>query len=663
MSISPPPSDRISDRPFASALDGAIARATAALFRLQHPSGYWWAELESNVSITAEVLLVHHVWDAFDRIPRAAAEHYFREQQRDHGGWELAYGDGGELSVTIEAYLALRLLGVDPSDPALLRARAFVLARGGITKARIFTKLHLALIGAYEWPGLPALPPWLMVLPARGPFSIYDLSSWARGSTVPLILLFDRKPVYGSPLLLDELYAEGRTAAEFALPRGSDAFERFFNGVDRVLKLAERAGFVPFRARGLRLAEQWTVERQEPTGDWGGIIPAMLNAMLALRAIGYAPDDPVVVRGFAAIDAFTITGAGAYRVQPCISPVWDTGLAMRALVDAGVPRDDVRLMRASSWLLDEQIVARYGDWSRKNRDGEPGGWAFEFENSWYPDVDDSAVVAMALAAVDHHDRARVRGAIARGARWIASMQCVTGGWGAFDVDNDKDWLNRIPYGDLHAMIDPSTADVTARVLEMVARCDLRDFGGLRVERAIAFLLREQERDGAWFGRWGVNYVYGTSGALAALATFAPGRRSIDAAVVRGAVWLRSVQQPGGGWGETTDSYRDPALRGTGTPTPSQTAWALIGLLAALERLPQLGDAFVPAIERGVDYLLRTQRGDGSWDEPEFTGTGFPAHFYLNYHQYRLHFPLTALGRYAASACPGVAAGRERNAST
>ncbi|MEA2688548.1 MAG: squalene-hopene/tetraprenyl-beta-curcumene cyclase, partial [Candidatus Eremiobacteraeota bacterium] len=364
------------------------------------------------------------------------------------------------------------------------------------------------------------------------------------------------------------------------------------------------------------------------------------------------------------------------------------GLAVRALADAGVRRDDPRLVSAASWLLDKQIVARYGDWSVKNRTGKPGGWAFEFENAWYPDVDDTAVVAMALAAVDHPDAARVRGAIARASEWVATMQCKTGGWGAFDVDNDKEWLNRIPYGDLKAMVDPSTADVTARVLEMVARCglggsdsacsglgesdttrfSLGGFDAARFDRALTFLLNEQERDGAWFGRWGVNYVYGTSGALAALGpahrasmTAAPSRassaqlRAIDEAVIRGAVWLKSVQQDDGGWGETTDTYKDPALRGTGPATASQTAWALIGLLACAERLPQIADAFAASIERGVGYLLRAQRADGSWDEPEFTGTGFPLHFYLNYHQYRLHFPLTALGRYAAS--------RERTASS
>ncbi|MBV8644292.1 MAG: squalene--hopene cyclase, partial [Candidatus Eremiobacteraeota bacterium] len=337
-----------------------------------------------------------------------------------------------------------------------------------------------------------------------------------------------------------------------------------------------------------------------------------------------------------------------YRVQPCISPVWDTGLAVRSLVDAGVQRDDPRLVAAVSWLLDKQIVARYGDWSVKNRDGKPGGWAFEFENAWYPDVDDTAVVAMALAAVDHPQAKRVRGALARAAQWVATMQCRTGGWGAFDVDNDKDWLNRIPYGDLKAMIDPSTADVTARVLEMIARCGLDDFDRARFDRGLAYLLNEQERDGAWFGRWGVNYVYGTSGALAALGLTRANDRAVDEAVVRGAVWLKSVQQQNGGWGESTDTYKDPKLRGTGTVTASQTAWALIGLLACTERLPAIADAFAPAIERGVDYLLRTQRPDGTWDEPEFTGTGFPVHFYLNYHQYRLHFPLSALGRYAAS---------------
>ncbi|MEO7039415.1 MAG: squalene--hopene cyclase [Candidatus Elarobacter sp.] len=630
-----------------SALRAALARGCDALFQRQDPEGYWWAELESNVSITAEVVLLHRVWGTFDRVPADRARRYLRDAQREHGGWELAYGDGGELSVTIEAYLALRLLDVEPDDPSLQCARRFILDRGGIERSRVFTKLHLALVGAYDWTGLPSLPPWLMVLPERGPFSIYDLSSWARGSTVPLILLFDRKPVYGPPLDLTELYAGAGATAACAPDPQTDPLGRLFTGVDLALRWAERMGWVPFRARGLSLAERWVIEHQEHTGDWGGIIPAMLNAMLALRAIGYDRDDPVVVRGFAAIDAFTILENGAYRVQPCISPVWDTGLAVRALVDAGVAPGDPRLVRAASWLMEKQIVARYGDWAVKNRTGRPGGWAFEFENAWYPDVDDTAVVAMALSAVDHPAPDRVHESIALASQWVATMQCATGGWGAFDVDNDKGWLNRLPYGDLRAMVDPSTADVTARVLEMIACCDLAAFDDERFAHGLAFLLREQEEDGAWFGRWGVNYVYGTSGALSALGRTCAGDRAVDAAVVRGAVWLKSVQNADGGWGETTDTYRDRSLRGRGSSTPSQTAWGLIGLLACSERLPQIGAHFAPAIERGVERLLRTQRDDGTWDEPEFTGTGFPVHFYLNYHQYRLHFPLTALGRYAA----------------
>ncbi len=385
--------------------------------------------------------------------------------------------------------------------------------------------MHLALVGAYEWAGLPSLPPWLMMLPERGPVSIYDLSSWARGSTVPLILLFDRKPVYGPPLHLDELYAEGRANAVFALPAAKDGWERFFNGCDALLKWTEKANVVPFRARGLARAERWTVERQEATGDWGGIIPAMLNAMLALRAIGYDLHDPVVERGWAAIDGFTIGDGGplrvdddteAYRVQPCISPVWDTGLAVRALIDAGVRRDDPRLQLAVTWLLDKQIVARYGDWSVKNRSGKPGGWAFEFENAYYPDVDDTAVVAMAIAAVDHPEPDRVRGA-------LSARRAV-----GRDDAMPRRRLGCVRRRQRQGVAQPRRLQRSQSVDRSADRrrhrARARDgrarhaipFDARRYERGLAFLLAEQERDGAWFGRWGVNYVYGTSGALAAL---------------------------------------------------------------------------------------------------------------------------------------------------
>ncbi|MFN2462028.1 MAG: squalene--hopene cyclase [Candidatus Velthaea sp.] len=629
-----------SDGPGSRPLHAAIAKSVDALFARQTADGYWWAELQSNPTITAEAVLLHRIWDVFDRLPHNAAERYFRHEQREHGGWELFFGDGGELSTSIEAYMALRLLGVPRDDPALLRGRDFIRARGGLAGARVFTKFHLALIGAYDWDALPALPPALMLLPERGPFSIYDLSSWARGSTVPLIVVFDKKPVYEPRLDLSELAAGTAPAPARATP------EPLFAALDALLKAGARRGIVPARRIGVARAERWVLERQEATGDWGGIIPAMLNSMLALRALGYRRDDPRVVRGFAALERFAIHEGGTYRVQPCISPVWDTGLAVRALVEAGAAAHDPRLIRAANWLLDKQILG-YGDWAVKNRTGTPGGWAFEFDNRFSPDVDDTAVVAMALSRVRHPQPARVRAAVEHAARWVASMQCRGGGWAAFDRDNDKAWLNRIPYGDLHAMIDPPTADVTARVLEMAAACNVPP-AGEAFGRGLTFLLAQQEPDGAWFGRWGVNYVYGTSGALAALGAVEAGV-AVRRALVRGAVWLKSVQNTDGGWGETCASYRAPGLRGHGSSTPSQTAWALIGLLAAVERLPRIAQAFAASVERGVDYLVREQRADGTWDEAEFTGTGFPQNFYLRYHLYCQHFPLTALARAAAAA--------------
>ncbi len=641
------------------ALADAIVRAHDGLFRMQNPAGWWWAELQSNVTITAEVVLLHAIWDTAGTRPLPSTKilQYFRDEQRANGSWELFHGDGGELSCTVEAYMGMRLLGVPATDDALLRAKAFILARGGIPKTRIFTKLHLALCGAFDWRGLPHLPAWAMLLPGTFPVSIYQMSSWARGSTVPLMIVFDRKPAY--ELLpdgaLDELFPNGRTREATSLPAGRDALDMLFLHADTFMKRARAIGVEPLREKGLREAERWTLERQEATGDWSGIIPAMLNSMLALRALGYDLHDPAVQRGFDAIDDFGFATETQYRVQPCVSPVWDTALVMRALAESGVAPDDPRLVRAADWLLEKQILDVKGDWSVKNPTGPAGGWAFEFENRFYPDVDDTAVVNMALGEVRAHDEPRKRAAMERANKWIASMQCKPGGWGAFDVDNDATWLNRLPYADLRAMIDPNTADVTARVLEMHARCALPIAPDARA-RAMAYLLAEQEHDGAWFGRWGVNYVYGTSGALAALSQIANDGEA-DNAMRRGAMWFLGKQNADGGWGETCRSYDDPTLRGIGPSTPSQTAWALIGLLAAAERLTDTRIDAHDALERGVAWLLEQQQPDGTWDEAEFTGTGFPGHFYLKYHLYATHFSLTALGRYARTSAPAASNGK------
>lgn len=623
-------------------VDIAIARSQEYLLSIQKPDGYWCGELESNVTITAEVVLLHKIWQTDKTRPMDKAEAYLRSQQREHGGWELYYGDGGELSTTVEAYMALRLLGVPAADPALVKAKKFIVQHGGISKTRIFTKMHLALIGCYDWRGLPSIPPSIMLLPEDFFFTIYEMSSWARGSTVPLLIVFDRKPVFelDNPINLDELYAEGVANVRYELPRSND-WTDIFVALDDAFKLAENFNLVPFREEGIAAAEKWILERQEATGDWGGIIPAMLNSLLALRSLNYDVNDPIVQRGLTAVDNFAIETEDSYRIQPCVSPVWDTAWCLRALVESGLAPDHPTLIKAGEWLLDKQILD-YGDWAVKNRGVTPGGWAFEFDNRFYPDLDDSAVVVMALSGLKLPDEAQKKQAIARCLNWMASMQCKPGGWAAFDLDNDQDWINSIPYGDLKAMVDPNTADVTARVLEMLGECNL-SINDRRVQKAIAYLINEQETDGSWFGRWGVNYIYGTSGVLSALSLIAP--VNLRSQIQRGAAWLVACQNPDGGWGETCASYDKPHLKGKGNSTASQTAWALIGIMAAMEGTQFTGSA---AVAKGVEYLLDTQRSDGTWNEVEFTGTGFPCHFYLKYHLYQQYFPLQALARYSHS---------------
>lgn len=627
----------------------AITAAQTYLLSLQTADGYWWAELESNVSITAEIILLHRIWGTDGARPMAKAETYLRSHQRDHGGWELFYGDGGDLNTSVEAYMALRVLGVPASDPSLIRAKDFILSRGGITKTRIFTKFHLALIGCYQWQGLPSLPAWIMQLEPPFPFSIYELSSWARSSTVPLLIVFDQKPVYrlDPSVNLNELYVEEIDHIQWELPK-SGSWSDIFLGLDQVFKLAETLNLVPLRDESIRKAEKWIIERQESSGDWGGIIPAMLNSMLALRVLGYDVNDPIVQRGLQAIDNFAIETDDTYWVQACISPVWDTALSLRALTDSGLAPNHSALVRAGEWLLKKQILD-YGDWSFKNPHGQPGGWAFEFENRFYPDVDDTAVVVMALQDITLPNETGKKAAIARAVRWIATMQCATGGWAAFDINNNQAWLNAIPYGDLKAMIDPSTADITGRVLEMqgrlssdetLAHSNAKAITDWRIARGLAFLLQTQESDGSWIGRWGVNYIYGTSQALSALALIEPDR--CRSQIKHGIAWLVSCQNADGGWGETCQSYVNPGLKGQGPSTASQTAWALLGLIDAAGALTPEAEQTIRA---GIQYLLDTQTENGTWEESEFTGTGFPQHFYIRYPLYSHHFPLMALGRY------------------
>jgi squalene-hopene/tetraprenyl-beta-curcumene cyclase len=617
----------------------SIKKAQDYLFALQQDDGHWCAYLESNVTITAEAVLLYKIWKVDHHKPLHKIEHYLRSQQRDHGGWELYYGDGGDLSTSVEAYMALRLLGVSPEDSALIRAKKFILARGGISKTRIFTKFHLAIIGCYDWRGVPSIPPWIMLLPHNPLFTIYEMSSWARSSTVPLLIVFDRKPVFPvePKITLDELYTEGINNVKYELPTNGD-WTDIFVPLDNLFKLAEDWNVIPFREESIKAAEKWIIEREEATGDWGGIIPAMLNSLLAFKALNYHVNDPMVARGLEAVENFALEDHDNYYVQACVSPVWDTAWSLRALVESGIAGNHPKLVQGGEWLLQKQILD-YGDWMEKNPQGTPGGWAFEYENRFYPDMDDSSVVIMTLNQLELPDEELKREAMLRCVRWIETMQCRNDGWAAFDINNDANWLNLLPYADLKAMIDPATADITARVLEMVGSCDL-PMKLSRVEKAIAFLIKEQEEDGSWFGRWGVNYIYGTSGVLSALAVIAPQIHQTE--MQKGINWLVSCQNKDGGWGETCESYKNQALKGKGVSTPSQTAWALIGLLDAGKAMNQYAQ---DSINRGINYLLSTQKEDGTWEEHEFTGTGFPQHFFLNYHLYRHYFPLIALGRY------------------
>ena len=631
-----------------SLLDRAIEKAQEVLLSQQTQDGYWWATLESNVTMTAEAILLHKLYGTDVDRPMQKALNYLHNYQCKNGGWELYKGDGGNLSVSIEAYMGLRLLGVAIDQPCLVNAREFILSRGGMTKARIFTKFHLAVIGCYDWRGLPSIPPWIMLLPNQiSPFTIYELSSWARGSTVPLMVVFDRKPVWLTEprITLNELYVDGDDRGRYELPKKGDWTDGFI-GLDFAFKIVEELNLVPFRTEGLAAAEQWILDRQEATGDWAGIIPAMLNSLLAMKALKYDVNDSVVSRGITALDRFSIETDDEYWIQPCVSPVWDTALVIRSLSDSGLSSNHPALRQGADWLVKMQILD-YGDWAVKNKKGSPGAWAFEFDNRFYPDIDDTAVVVMALARVESSNEALKGQAIDRAARWIETMQCRAGGWAAFDLDNDQDWLNDLPYGDLRAMIDPNTADVTARVLEMVGV--LKSGSALpidKIEKAIAYLLTQQEPEGCWFGRWGVNYIYGTCGVLTAFDSLGLIQK-FKLSMVRAIEWLVNCQNVDGGWGETCGSYADRSLMGKGDSTPSQTAWGLMGLMAGRAAVVDLSlrDRVNEAMARSVSYLIATQDVNGEWSEEWHTGTGFPQHFYLKYNLYCQHFPLTALGRY------------------
>ncbi|MFN2535761.1 MAG: squalene--hopene cyclase [Pseudonocardiaceae bacterium] len=619
-----------------SSVAQTLAAAVAHLRERQDAQGWWKGELQTNVTMDAEDLLLREFLGIRDAELTEEAARWIRSQQRDDGSWATYYGGPGELSTTIEAWVALRLAGDSPEAPHMVQAAQFVRSHGGLERSRVFTRIWLAMFGLWSWDELPNLPPELIFLPRWFPLNVYDWACWARQTIVPLTIVCTLRPVRPLPFGVDELRTGPASLRHEAAPRPLWTWGGFFQRTDKVLHAYARRPARVVRRAAMRRAAEWILARQEADGCWGGIQPPWVYSILALHLLGYALDHPALRVGIAGLETFVIrerTPDGwVRRLEACQSPVWDTCLAVTALLEAGVPADDPAVARAGDWLLGEEVRVR-GDWAIRRPDLKPGGWAFEFHNDTYPDTDDTAEVILALRRLPLADRS----ALDRGVEWLLGMQSKDGGWGAFDADNTRELCNKLPFCDFGEVIDPPSADVTAHVVEALAAEGLAD--GVACRRGVKWLLDAQETDGSWFGRWGANYVYGTGGVVPAL--IAAGVAADSLSIRRAVRWLEHHQNDDGGWGEDMRSYDDRAWAGRGESTASQTAWALLALLAAGERSE--------ALERGVEWLCRTVREDGSWDEPQFTGTGFPGDFYLNYHLYRQVFPITALGRYLGGA--------------
>ncbi|MGI4733523.1 MAG: squalene--hopene cyclase [Janthinobacterium lividum] len=634
------PDPLTSDSP-APALDEAVARAAQALARAQRPDGHWVFELEADATIPSEyVLLRHYLGEPDDRALEARIGRYLRRiRSAEHGGWGLFHGAGFDVSATVKAYYALKMIGDDPDAPHMARARAAVLAAGGAEAVNVFTRIQLALFGAGSWAGVPTMPPELILLPRGFPVHLSRMSYWARTVVVPLLVLGALKPVARNPrgVRVDELFT-GRPA-----PLASKASETQrlwglgFGALDRVLKAVE--GWWPRRTRerAIRACADWVTERLNGEDGLGAIYPAMANSVMMFDALGYPADHPARAVARRSVELLLVhrdddAGEDETYCQPCVSPVWDTALAAHAMMEAGHEADaDAGL----AWLAPRQVLGVAGDWAEVRPDVRPGGWAFQYNNDHYPDLDDTAVVVMAMDRARHRTDASHDEAVARGTEWTVGLQSSDGGWGAFDADNDHGYLNNLPFADHGALLDPPTADVTARCVSMLAQLGETDTP--RVRAALAWLERNQESDGSWFGRWGVNYVYGTWSVLCALG--AAGLTDAHPMVARAADWLAAIQNADGGWGEDCDSYDLARTAHTSAPsTASQTAWALLGLMAA-------GRVRGDAVARGVAWLRAHQDADGLWGQEMYTGGGFPRVFYLRYHGYPKYFPLWALARY------------------
>ena len=621
----------------------ALRRATQHLLDLQYPKGYWCAELTADTTLESDFILlqlwlhppVKGVWHTPERAQVDQAVQSILARQLPDGGFNIYYGGPSEVSATVKAYTALKLAGIHQDDPRLVRARERILVLGGLQAANSYVKINLSLFGLYPRQFCPTVLPEVVLLPFK---FLYQMSSWTRAIVVSLAIVHASNPNRPAPkgFNLEELYAPGVNPA-FSADAGTFTWRNLFLRIDRILKWWEAHGSKRIRRRAIRAAEKWMLARFQGSDGLGAIYPPMMYAIMALDVLGYPPEHPARREALDQFNHLLTDDGRRFFFQPCFSPIWDTGITAYALGQAGL--DDLTapaLQRAGDWVLSKEI-RRKGDWSVKRPHTEPSGWAFEFNNEFYPDIDDTAMIMLALKHMRASRPEAQRACERRALDWLLAMQSSDGGWAAFDVDNNWQFLSHVPFADHNAMLDPTCPDITGRVLEgLTAHGVAHDHSAIR--RGVNYLIRTQQADGSWYGRWGVAYIYGTCFALRGLA--ASGESDREAYMLRGTEWLRSIQNADGGWGESCASY-DNGCYTPAVSTPSQTAWALMGLIAG-------GDSTSLSVNQGIEYLLETQRTDGSWDEQLATGTGFPRVFYLNYHYYRLYFPLMALAAFRKS---------------
>jgi squalene-hopene/tetraprenyl-beta-curcumene cyclase len=640
--------DRTTGRPIHSefafsqqlSLQTAVQRSQRYLLREQKPEGYWVGELMVDSTLVSDTIAYHHWTGKIDPVWQRKAVNHILSMQLPDGGWNIYYGGPSEINATIKAYLALKLAGVPATDSRMLRARQIALSLGGVPRMNTFSKLYLALLGLFPWTYVPTIPSEIILIGKWFHVNFNEMSSWSRSMLVPLAIINHFKPTRRpAGISLHELYPEGYHERDLRLPRDPRRFtlRNFFLWMDGFLKIIEKTRLRPFRKLALRKAQRWMLERFEGSDGLAAIFPAMLNAVIALRALGYGDDHPEVIRAEYELKKLEHETDTNVRIEPCFSPVWDSAIVAIALHESGISETHPAMKRAAEWLMDREIRLR-GDWAIKNpANVEPSGWVFEFNNKWNPDVDDTAMVLLALRKIATDNRQRRDDCFQRGMKWMLTFQCKDGGWASFDKDCTKSILEKVPFADHNAMLDPECADITARILELLGY-EGYDVDNPQVKKALEFIRQHQEEDGSWYGRWGVNYIYGTWQVLRGLWALKIDMHQDWLLAAR--QWLESVQHEDGGWGERCNTYDDPVFKGQGPSTASQTAWAVMGLCT-------FGDPYRTSLINGIEYLIRTQNPDGSWTEHETTGTGFPRVFYLKYDMYRNSWPLLALATYRA----------------